>query len=128
MEENQHHLYNVCKASKGNFVVHNFWFLCWSFLEKWIYLFSLERFHNFCGLNRRYFHNHDTLWESFLNSRVFLKFNSYVFCVKISVTISRDWPCFIWSISIERLWIFLWWTETDLCFSRSSTEDDSLSF
>ena len=128
MDETQHHLYNVCKASKGNFVVHNFWFLCWSFLEKWIYLFLLKRFHNFYGLNRRYFHNHDTLWESFLNSRVFLKFNSYVFCVKISATISRDWPCFIWSISIERLWIFLWWTETDLCFSRSSTEDDSLSF
>ena len=35
----------------------------------------------------------------------FLKF-SYVVCVKISVTISRNWPCFIWSISIAKLWMF----------------------
>ena len=36
MEKNQHHLYIVCEASKGNFVVHIFWYLFWNCLEKWI--------------------------------------------------------------------------------------------
>ena len=45
---------------------------------------------------------------------------SCVTCVKISVTISRDWQCLIWSISITWLWVFLWWTETGPSFSRSS--------
>ena len=36
MEESQHHLYGACEASKGNFVGHNFWFIFWNRLEKWI--------------------------------------------------------------------------------------------
>ena len=38
--------------------------------------------------------------EGILQSRYFLKFFFCVTCVTISVTISRNWPCFIWSISL----------------------------
>ena len=50
MEENQHHLYIGCEASKSNFVVPNFWFLFWNCLEKWIHLFLQERFPSFWDL------------------------------------------------------------------------------
>ena len=40
MEENQHHLYIACEASKGNLVVPKFW------LGKLIHLFLPERFPN----------------------------------------------------------------------------------
>ena len=48
--------------------------------------------------------------ESILKSSLYLKPCCRVAYVKISVTVSGDWPCFIWNISIARLWVFLWWT------------------
>ena len=75
MEENQYHLNIVCEASKGNFVVHNFWFVSRNCLEKWIHLFLPERFPNFWGLSRRCFRNYETpcFTEGILQSRFILK-------------------------------------------------------
>ena len=122
LEENQHHLYIACNNSRGNFVVPNFWFHFWKSVEKWIHLFLREWFPNFWDLTGGTLEPWNTLFtESILKSRFFLKFYSCVTCVKISVTIVQDWLCFIWSISIARLWMFLWWTETDPSFSRCSS-------
>ena len=111
-------------------MAYNLWFIFWNCLEKWIHLFLPERFPNFWGLNRKCFENHGTLCsQKYPKLLIFFpKFYFCVVCVKISVTNLRDWPWFIRSISIIRLWMFLWWSETDSSFSRSSSYDGSLSF
>ena len=120
MEVNQNHLYIVCEACKYIFVVPNFWFHFWNCLEKWINLFLPERLPKFWGLNKRYFQNHETLCSQKVSYSLafFLKFYSCVTCVKISVTISRNWPNFIWSISIAR----------HRCFYNKQRLTHSLSF
>ena len=109
MEVNQNHLYIVCEACKYIFVVPNFWFHFWNCLEKWIHLFLPERLPKFSGLNERYFQNHETLCSQKV---------SYSLALKISVTISRNWPNFIWSISIAR----------HRCFYNKQRLAHSLSF
>ena len=59
--------------------------------------------------------------EGILKSQFFLKLYSCVVCVKISVTTSQDYPCFISNISAARLYMFLWWTDTGPSFSKSSS-------
>ena len=98
----------------------NFWFHFWNCLEKWIHLFSPERLTKFWGLNKRYFQNHETLCSQKVSYSLafFLKFYSCVTGAKTSVTISRNWLNFIWSISIAR----------HRCFYNKQRLTHSLSF
>ena len=121
MEENQHHLYISCVACKGNFVVPNFWYLFWNCLEKWINLFLPKQCPKFQGLLGDAFRTMIHLFHRRYHKIYFFqKFYSCVVCTKISVTILRNWPCFIWSIAIAKLWMFLRWTDTDPSFRRKS--------
>ena len=65
--------------------------------------------------------------DRILKSQFCLKWYSCVVCVRILVTISEAWSCFIWRICIEKLWMLLWWTETDPSFFRTSLSDGTLS-
>ena len=103
MEENQHHLYILLAKPPRQFcgIVDPISEFFWNCLEKWIHLLLTERFPNSGGFHKKCFQNHEIVCSRKVSYNLvfFLKFYSCVSCVKISVTISRDWLCFIWSIS-----------------------------
>ena len=129
MEENQHDLYIASKACQCNFVVLSFWFLLWNCLEKWIHLFLQNDLPTFGALMGDAFRTMIyCVHRKYPKISIFSEILLLCCLVKISVTVSRDWPWFIWNISIALQWMFQWWTETDPSSFRSSPEGDSLSF